>query len=413
MSNESIKVDYEIDVLKTDIIELIQDDKVQFDEMMVILLGMDNYLKMINDGIINDEYVSDVRTCKESALNLIEQHLCEKHKENELFSSDLLILERLYEKLKDIKNKYNCKFEKYPIIDGLNKLKSCDFNVLGISDILNDNNLDIFSDIIATTSYHNLSYSLNFHVYDSGITSDMLLKKINEIDTIQNDIKKFLINTYNNNQIPDRGILTFVFNYIDRLYAYTTRDVFIKNYGYWIINRQNINNLKEFIGDSKVLEIMAGTGYVGNLLSMNGVDIISTDNNSWNDTFNTVYRRDDCIDCIKAIEKYGKECDVLLMSWVPYQETIGAKAMSLYHEINPNGAIIWIGEPEGGCCGCEEDFEVMRRIGRSEELEDIFNYNFEQFFCINDEAYIMDPTGKRTMTKYIGVDNKIEKISTQ
>ena len=410
MGNKIIKVDYEIDVLKTNIIELIQDDKVQFNEMMVILLGIDNCLKMINNGIINDEYISNVRTCKESALNLIEQHLCEKHKENE-FNSKILILEFLYEKLKDNKNKYNCKFEKYPVIDGLNKLKSYDFNVLGISDILNDNNLDIFSDIIATTSYHNLSYSLNFHVFDSCITSHMPLKKINELHTIQNDIKKFLINTYNSNQIPDRGILTLVFNYIDRLYSYTTRDVFIRNFGYWIINQQNINNLKEFIGNSKVLEIMAGTGYVGNLLSMNGVDIISTDNNSWSNKFKTIYRRDDCIDCIKAIEKYGKECDVLLMSWVPYQETIGAKAMSLYHEINPNGAIIWIGEPEGGCCGCDEDFEVMEKIGRSKELEDIFNHNFEQFFCINDEAHIMDPTGKRTMTKYIGVDNNIEKIS--
>ena len=219
------------------------------------------------------------------------------------------------------------------------------------------------------------------------------------------------MSSYNNNQIPDRGVLTLLFNYMYKFDLYSIRDTFIKNFGYWIINQQNINNLKEFIGNSKVLEIMAGTGYVGNLLATNGINIVSTDNNSWSGTFKTVYRRDECIDCIKAIEKYGKECDVLLMSWVPYQETIGAKAMSLYHEINPNGAIIWIGEPEGGCCGCDEDFEVMEKIGRSEELEDIFNYNFEQFIYMNDEAYIMDPTGKRTMTKYIGVDSNIEKIS--
>jgi hypothetical protein len=51
----------------------------------------------------------------------------------------------------------------------------------------------------------------------------------------------------------------------------------------------------------------------------------------------------------------------------------------------------------------------MEKIGRSKELEDIFNHNFEQFMYINDEAYIMDPTGKRTMTKYTAVDDNIEK----
>ena len=123
-------------------------------------------------------------------------------------------------------------------------------------------------------------------------------------------------------------MITLLFTYINKIALFSPREVFIKNFGYWIINQQNVNNLKEFIGNSKVLEIMAGTGYVGNILAMNDIDIISTDDGSWNNTFNKIYRRDECIDCIKAIEKYGKECDVLLVSWVPYMENIGAKAMS-------------------------------------------------------------------------------------
>lgn len=187
MNNKNIKVEYEINVLKNDIVELIQDGKVQFDEMMIIVLGIDKYLKMINDGIINDEYISNVRTCKESALNLIEQHLCEKYKKNELFSSVIIILEFLYEKLKDVKNKYNCKFEKYSIIDGLNKLKLYNFNEVDINNILNDNNLNIFSNIITTTSYCNLVYSLRFSLQDLNITPSVL-KNNNKLYRIEKDV---------------------------------------------------------------------------------------------------------------------------------------------------------------------------------------------------------------------------------
>lgn len=307
-------------------------------------------------------------------------------------------------------NNKNIKFEKYSIANGLNKLKSYNFNVIPINDILDDTNISIIGNTLSTTSYYNLVTSLRFVLdkLDDELEIFPQKKIVNYIE-IKREIEKFLSDNYNSNQILDRGVLTLLFTYINKIAFFTPREVFIKNFGYWIINQQNVNNLKEFIGNSKVLEIMAGTGYVGNILAMNGIDIISTDDGSWNNTFNKIYRRDESIDCIKAIEKYGKECDVLLISWVPYMENIGAKAMSLYHEINPNGAIIWIGEPAGGCCGDDEDFEVMEKIGRSKELEDIFNHNFEQFMYINDEAYIMDPTGKRTMTKYIAVDDNIEK----
>ena len=159
---------------------------------------------------------------------------------------------------------------------------------------------------------------------------------------------------------------------------------------------------------------MGGTGYVGKILSNNGIDIISTDNNQWADHFDTIYKRDESIDCISAVKKYGKDCDVLIMSWVPFGSSIGADTMQLYHEINPNGAIIWIGEQEGGACGSDEDFEVMDSIGRNEELEKFFNYSFEQFNGMHDEAFIMDPTGKRSMTKYIrgnkALDNLVASI---
>ena len=185
MNNKILKVKYEIDVLKTDIVELIQDDKVQFDEMMMIVLGIDKYLKMINDGIINDEYISNVRTCKEYALNLIEQHLCEKYKKNELFSSIIITLEFLYEKLKDVKNKYNCKFEKYSIIDGLNKLKLYNFNEININNILNEQNITLRNTYYA---YHRLGLD-NFSKQNQLIARQTIANELLKLKIYENNFQ--------------------------------------------------------------------------------------------------------------------------------------------------------------------------------------------------------------------------------
>lgn len=335
-------------------------------------------------------------------------YMLHNHIHDDIIQYHHMILPKILSKFRNIYNGGDNKMNnemiessavKYCHKDSFDMLKRPEF-----ADIFKDeffNNADTIFNVITNNKYFDLANAIAYELR-GHITSKSIQKyRQQDMDFVENEISKFLHKMYQSNIILDYGMMLAALNHISNGRLYFARDVFIKTYGFWIINRQNINNLKEFIGNSKVLEIMAGTGYVGKLLKDQDIDIISIDDGSWSDTFDEIHYRTENIDCLDAIRKYGNDCDVLLMSWVPLRSDIGGESMKLYHEINPKGAIIWIGEDEGGCTGSDMDFEVMDEIGRSSELEDIFNCNFERFNGIHDEAFIMDPTGKRKMTQYV------------
>ena len=416
MKNEYNDKDEEL--VRDTVNHIIANDVLLPTDILRILVGDSEYIKMLESGLLSHiiyllDYIGrDVWMTK--CIDIYAKRRIDKR----VYSSYNEVIYALKERLHDVELLNDGKAKVYYSEDGLDILKDPKYK--DFFDTRLFSGFDFAVGILRTTPYYLMPDMVKMIPY-------RVFSKYNMVYTnspsgrrsIYNEIKdaagKFLEDVYMQNTILDYGVMTLALSYIaGGLTILTARDVFIRKYGYWIINQQNVTNLKEFIGNSKVLEVMAGTGYVGKILLNNGIDIISTDNNQWADHFDTIYKRDESIDCISAVKKYGKECDVLLMSWVPFGSSVGADTMQLYHEINPNGAIIWIGEPEGGACGSDEDFEVMDSIGRNEELEKFFNYSFEQFNGMHDEAFIMDPTGKRSMTKYIrgnkALDNLVASI---
>lgn len=393
---------------------IISNDVLLPTDILRILVGDSEYIKMLESGLLSHIiYLLDYIGRDAWMMKCINIY-AKKRIDKRVYTSYSEVMYALKERLHDAVLLNDRKAKVYYSEDGLDILKDQKYKDFFDDRLFSGFNYDAW--ILRTTPYY-LMPDMIRSIPDSVVMNNMIY--INSPHggrrSIYNEIEdgagKFLENVYMQNTILDYGVMTVALSYIaGGLTILTVRDVFIRKYGYWIINQQNVTNLKEFIGNSKVLEVMAGTGYVGRILSNNGIDIISTDNNEWADHFDTIYKRDESIDCISAVKKYGKDCDVLMMSWVPFGSSIGADTMRLYHEINPNGAIIWIGEQEGGACGSDEDFEVMDSIGRNEELERFFNYSFEQFNGMHDEAFIMDPTGKRSMTKYIRGNKALDNL---
>lgn len=412
MKNEYNDKDEEL--VRNTVNHIIANDVLLPTDILRILVGDSEYIKMLESGLLSHiiyllDYIGrDVWMTK--CINIYAKRRIDKR----VYTSYREVMYTIKERLHDVLllNDGNAKI--YYTEDGLDILKDPKYK-----DFFDDRLFSGFEfavGILRTTPYYLMPDMIRIIPY-RVVANNMRYINLpyGERRSIYNEIEdaagEFLENVYMQNTILDYGVMTVALSYIaGGLTILTVRDVFIRKYGYWIINQQNVTNLKEFIGNSKVLEVMAGTGYVGKILSNNGIDIISTDNNQWADHFDTIYKRDESIDCISAVKKYGKDCDVLMMSWVPFGSSIGADTMRLYHEINPNGAIIWIGEQEGGACGSDEDFEVMDSIGRNEELEKFFNYSFEQFNGMHDEAFIMDPTGKRSMTKYIRGNKALDNL---
>ena len=165
------------------------------------------------------------------------------------------------------------------------------------------------------------------------------------------------------------------------------RSYAIRYMGYAIITKKFTRGLAKYIGDKKCLEIMAGQGCLSKSLQDEGVDIIVTDNYSWNGSFNMndTWIDVEDMDCLEAIRKYGKEVSYILCSWIPYKSQIGYEALKLMNEINPECKMIVLGEGLGGCTADDLFFQHLERVDEDEE----FLNHFRKWGGIYDYASIV------------------------
>jgi len=145
---------------------------------------------------------------------------------------------------------------------------------------------------------------------------------------------------------------------LTEFYKINPRDFCTKR-GLWtVIDKQWTKQLSKWIGRRKVLEIMAGGGWLSKALSEHGTKIMATDDYSWdNDSHPLMKRVYNVIPShsLEAIALYN--ADILLCSWPPYADEAMYRAARLWGNKKP---IIMIGEGQGGCTATDEFFENFR-----------------------------------------------------
>lgn len=205
---------------------------------------------------------------------------------------------------------------------------------------------------------------------------DVLKKELESINEIMSGIDDSfgefdseginLIETIMNKRIPEDVSL----NFLDSFNSAIVREYAIKYMGFALITKKVIKSLARYIGSEKCLEIMSGQGCLSKSLQDEGVDIIATDNYSWNGRLNMsdTWTNIEKIDCLDAIKKYGKDVSYILCSWIPYNNPIGYEALKLMNEINPECKMIVIGEGYGGCTADDSFFENLKEIYVEEEF---------------------------------------------
>lgn len=134
--------------------------------------------------------------------------------------------------------------------------------------------------------------------------------------------------------------------------------------GMWaIVSKDWVTLLAEWVDNRKVLEIMAGPGWLAKALLEEGVRIIPTDDKSWSGKHSKapfllpIMR----MDCLEAVRQYP-ETDILLVSWPPYGDMAICKACEAWGQNRP---VIYIGERDGGCNAPEEFFVRFQEIEAS------------------------------------------------
>ncbi|MDR0287532.1 MAG: hypothetical protein LBI03_07515 [Clostridiales bacterium] len=165
------------------------------------------------------------------------------------------------------------------------------------------------------------------------------------------------------------------------------RDEIIRLSGYSMISYNWIRPLSKWIGNRKCLEVMAGSGVWSKALQDCGVSVIATDNPSW---YVDLWQRSpwteiEQIDCIEAIEKYGKNMNFVLCSWPPMNKMCYYILLKM-RKINPDLKMIYIGE-NGGATGCEEFFNEVQQIEDSTFEKAVSKYT-QIHFSIHDYPFL-------------------------
>ena len=168
------------------------------------------------------------------------------------------------------------------------------------------------------------------------------------------------------------------------------RDDVIHFAGYCFLSNNWLRPLASWIGTRKCLEIMGGSGALSKGLQNFGVDIRCTDDFSWSEQHKWWYEHPrtsvEQIGAVEAIQKYGKEVELVLCSW-PYTDDACYHSLMSMREINPTAMMIYIGEGAGGCTVDEKFFETAIVVPDSEFQNAVREYR--SAYCIHDRLVLI------------------------
>jgi len=135
------------------------------------------------------------------------------------------------------------------------------------------------------------------------------------------------------------------------------------------VNWQWVRPLAKWLGERRVLEVMAGAGWLAKALRECGISVVATDDFSWGEKKGWQLQTEvEQLEASAAILKYGEECDILLISW-PWMDADAYNALTKWNEVHPDGLIIYIGEYGGGCTADDDfhdHFEMVNDSGFGE-----------------------------------------------
>lgn len=156
-----------------------------------------------------------------------------------------------------------------------------------------------------------------------------------------------------------------------------------------IISKEFIKEFTEKFKGKRILEVMSGNGYLAKQLDRAGFEIIATDNKDWAfdpfamyGTWKAEYYNILKFDARHAIKLFKDDIDIVLMSWPPYAETIGAEVADLCRKFKKD--LIIIGESQGGCTGDDQLFDII------DDYEQEFPIpSFRNFYGIHDDLSVV------------------------
>jgi len=191
-----------------------------------------------------------------------------------------------------------------------------------------------------------------------------------------------------NKIIPDCYPEFFVSRYDPRIDNFGLRDIVIDHMGYALIANDWIIPLSKWVDRRMCLEVMSGSGALAYALKKQNINVIATDSFSADDNFSYYWKEDNMmwtevenIDALGAVRKYGKETDLVIISW-PFMDNTATEVLEEMRSTNPDCMMIYIGEDKGGCTANSRFFNTARPV-RDEEFAKAVK-KFKRWNGLND-----------------------------
>lgn len=181
-------------------------------------------------------------------------------------------------------------------------------------------------------------------------------------------------------KIPERVPISFGEDNDDPI-VFDIEGILKGKYGYYgRMTKDTAENLVKScqLKGKTVLDFMAGRGYAVNALRNEGIDVIATDDQSWNSTKSSHVEN---LDVIEALDKYGPETDYVFMSWSPYKDDIDMKVVNHIKNKHPHLKLIVLGE-ENGCTNSEQFWKEVEK--------DTIYANYGQMGLVQDEFFLVE-----------------------
>lgn len=168
---------------------------------------------------------------------------------------------------------------------------------------------------------------------------------------------------------------------------HSLRQAYIKLGMYGFVSWRWIEPFVEWINGRKVLEVMAGRGWLSHALRLKDVDVIATDNfswsnhNGWKEPLTKIIEAD----AVKSIDLFGDKVDIVVMSW-PYMDNTAFQVLKRLHEVNPSALVVYIGEHNGGCTADKAFHQHFEEI-KDKKFNNVIS-NYQSWHMIHDRPFL-------------------------
>lgn len=241
-------------------------------------------------------------------------------------------------------------------------------------------------------------YITKINQLDQELDNEIVHRQVNEIRQIDNYVKRQKPMPQAPNMLgllPDqfediladigedkRSSLTAINNLFNNCRQYLSLE-----YGIWsIANLETAGLIKDKLGITKALEIMAGNAFWSKALEEVGIEVISTDSLEWAKTSKTgsePFHQVLDLAASDAIKKY-RDVDLVLCSWSPNFGQSDLKTVKAWRTYNKSSYLLFIGERDGATNSPQ--FWRSDWFKKTPELAEI-NRSFKSYDFIDEQIF--------------------------